>query len=280
MGAAFVHLHASGSIIGSHLLPLPEYISILDAELHAASCALQYAARLSANLSANLPTNLPPGSKVVGLSIDSQAALATVSRPGYSYLVPLHGIRKATSTILLSDTAVQVGWTPSHTGIAGNELADAAAKPAADSTPSDDFPWSYSHLRSQIRSQLLREWQVWHMPRDDFPFSPATKLSAIFTLPRHAATRLFQMKLAASYLLGHPNWHRPGPRLCPRCEEEIETTEHALLRCPARQYARGPFPRPWTSSPPGVTPPQLKCLLRSSSAPSLPTLRASPPRRM
>ena len=50
------------------------------------------------------------------------------------------------------------------------------------------------------------------------------------------------MKLAASHLLGHPNWHRPDPGLCPRCEEEIETTEHALLRCPARQYARGPFP--------------------------------------
>ena len=50
------------------------------------------------------------------------------------------------------------------------------------------------------------------------------------------------MNLAASYLLDHPNWHRPDPGLCSRCEEEIETTEHALLRCPARQYARGSFP--------------------------------------
>ena len=50
------------------------------------------------------------------------------------------------------------------------------------------------------------------------------------------------MRLAASYLLGHPNWHRPEPGLCPRCEEEIETTEHAILRCPARQYARRSFP--------------------------------------
>ena len=50
------------------------------------------------------------------------------------------------------------------------------------------------------------------------------------------------MKLAASYPLGHPNWHRPGPGLCPRCEEEIETTEHALLLCLARQYARESFP--------------------------------------
>ena len=50
------------------------------------------------------------------------------------------------------------------------------------------------------------------------------------------------MMLAASYLLGHLNWYRPDPGLCPRCEEEIETIEHALLRCPARQYARGSFP--------------------------------------
>ena len=50
------------------------------------------------------------------------------------------------------------------------------------------------------------------------------------------------MQLAASYLLGHPNWRRPDPGLRPRCEEEIETTEHALLRCPARQHASGSFP--------------------------------------
>ena len=50
------------------------------------------------------------------------------------------------------------------------------------------------------------------------------------------------MKLSVSYLPGPPNWHRPEPGLCPRCEEEVETTKHALLRCPARQYVRGSFP--------------------------------------
>ena len=50
------------------------------------------------------------------------------------------------------------------------------------------------------------------------------------------------MKLAASYHLGHLNRYRPDPGLCPRCEEGIETTERALLRCPVRQYARGSFP--------------------------------------
>ena len=50
------------------------------------------------------------------------------------------------------------------------------------------------------------------------------------------------MKLTASYLLGHLNWHRPEQGLCPWCEEEVETAEHAILPSPARQYARGSFP--------------------------------------
>ena len=101
VGATFVHFHASGSIIGSHLLPLPEYISVFEAELYAASCVPQYAANLSSDT----------GSKVVSLSIDNQATITTISRPGYSYLAPLlHNIRKATSTPLLLDTAVQLGW--------------------------------------------------------------------------------------------------------------------------------------------------------------------------
>ena len=100
------------------------------------------------------------------------------------------------------------------------------------------FPW-YSHLRSQIRDRLLQEWQVWHKPRDDFSFPPSTKLSAIFTLLRHVATRLFQMKLAASYLLGHPNWHRPSLGLFPRCggNRDNLTCSTLLPLPPVRQGA-------------------------------------------
>ena len=229
--------------------------------------------------------------------------MCTISRPGYSYQASLlRGICKATSALLLSGSAVQVGWTPSHTGIIGNELADAAAKLAdaaarlaAEGTPGplvDDFPWLYFYLRTQIRSQLFREWQAWHKPSDDFPFPPfTTKPSAISSLPRHAATRPFQMKLAVSYRLGHPNWHRPDPGLCPRCEKEIEITEHALLRCPARQYVMGPFSealdlksawcdatatemlakfvrRTFTAYPPGLTPPEDNGTPTSPSSPS------------
>ena len=150
-GAAFVHLHPSGSIIKSHLLPLPWYMSVFDAELYAASCALQYAASLDSHWY----------SKVVSLSIDNQATISAISRPGYSYLAhPLHDIRNATITLSHLGYITQVGWTPGHSGITGNDLADAAAKLAAEGTPLVDFPWSYSHLCSQVRSQLLHGWQA------------------------------------------------------------------------------------------------------------------------
>ena len=51
----------------------PWHMSVFDAELFAASCALQYAAALS------------PPPKVVSLGVDNQAALYAISRPGYSY---------------------------------------------------------------------------------------------------------------------------------------------------------------------------------------------------
>ena len=81
-------------------------MSVFDSELYAASCALQYAAGRCTPQSI---TGLPH-SRAVSLSIDSQAAMSSISRPGYSYQAPLlHDIRKATSSVLLSGSAVQIG---------------------------------------------------------------------------------------------------------------------------------------------------------------------------
>ena len=77
-------------------------------------------------------------------------------------------------------------------------------------------------------------------------FLPPLLSSQLFPL-RHAATSLIKMKLAASYLLGRPNWHRPDLGLCIWCEEEIETTEHASTPLPhpsirQRVLSRDPGP--------------------------------------
>ena len=52
-------------------------MSVFDAELYAASCALQYVA------------SPPPGLKAASLSIDNQAIANAISRPGYSCQAPI-----------------------------------------------------------------------------------------------------------------------------------------------------------------------------------------------
>ena len=146
------HPYPPNSITEPYLLSLPWHMSAFDVGLYAACCALQYAA------------SLYPLPRIISLAFDNQAIMYATSRPRYSYQAPhLRDICNATSALLLSDSTVQAGWTSSHTGVTDSELADAAAKPAAEGTPGplpDDFPLPYSHLRTQIRSHLLREWQI------------------------------------------------------------------------------------------------------------------------
>jgi hypothetical protein len=59
---------------------------------------------------------------------------------------------------------------------------------------------------------------------------------------RLQASRMFQMRLGKFYLLAHTNLVRPDPDSCPRCDEDLETVDHALLECLARQHARDRFP--------------------------------------
>ena len=92
---------------------------------------------------------------------------------------------------------------------------------------------------TQIRSQNIQEWQAWHKPRDDSPFSlPASTQSSSHSTRSHTS---LSDEVGYFLLLSHPNWHRLDSWLCLRCEEEIETSEHALLLCPACQYTRGSF---------------------------------------
>ena len=203
-------------------------MSVFDAELYAASCAFRYAASLS------------PSPEVVSLSVDNQATTCSISRPGYPHQTHLlRDICRTTSTLLCSGSAIQTGRTPSHTGIMGNELADAAAILTAEDNPPDDLmlPWPYSHLRSQ-------------------------------------------MKLAASYLLGYSNWLRLDSGLAHGVGRKLRQLSTLYSAAPPVSTPGGPFLRPWTSSPPGMTPLQLKFPPGLSTAPSQPNLRDPPPRRI
>ena len=101
--------------------------------------------------------------------------------------------------------------------------------------------------------------------------TPPAKLSAFFVLPRHQATRLFQIMLSASYLPGYRNRHHPELGLFPQCEEEVETRMPIMLcsAAPPVYILERPSPSPCTSSSPGMTASQLKCSLYLTAALSL-----------
>jgi len=51
--------------------------------------------------------------------------------------------------------------------------------------------------------------------------------------------RIQQMRAGKGYLGAHPSWRAPAAdTTCARCGLEPETSEHAILTCPARQGAR------------------------------------------
>jgi hypothetical protein len=108
--------------------------------------------------------------------------------------------------------------------------------------PDNSMPWTPTGIRPAIRARLLQDWSTSYTPRPDYPDAPSLRPGPIFDLPRMQATRIFQMRLDKSYLLAHTNYMRPDPEYCPRCHEDFESTEHALLHCPARQHTRDQFP--------------------------------------
>jgi hypothetical protein len=77
----------------------------------------------------------------------------------------------------------------------------------------DSKPIALYHPHPDLRGQLLQDWLSTHSPRNNYTYPPTLTLNPIFGLPRMQATRIFQMRLGCSYLLTHPVWFRPDPKL-------------------------------------------------------------------
>ena len=140
------------------------------------------------------------------------------------------------TSLLHSSFTVQVGWTPRHSGIAGNGLADTAANLAAEGTPSDNShgripTCAHRSVASSSRSGrpgTNRETTSLFLP--PLSFQPSSlSLSACSHTP---------FPDGAGCLLppGPPQLAPPRPGTLP------QTTEQALFRRSAYQYARGSFP--------------------------------------
>ena len=67
-----------------------------------------------------------------------------------------------------------------------------------------------------------------------YPYSACLTPHAFTGLPRFICGRIHQTRTGASYLAAHVScWSGDSTTLCPFCEEDDESFQHAILLCPA-----------------------------------------------
>ena len=151
-----------------------------------------------------------------------------------------------------------IRWTPGHTGITGNELADAAAKEAAKGDTSPPGPELLpAALRFKDRARVLpksKSARKSHftkcnkqLHRKVFSSSPRARiankidptlpsphfLKAVAELPKRHASILLQLR--TSHVPLNKHLHRISKvdqPFCPHCPRRVETVLHFLLECP------------------------------------------------
>ena len=101
--------------------------------------------------------------------------------------------------------------------------------------PPDPPRDSYTALKKESRSILLRQWSTLAPPPPGYPYSPSLTPHPFMGLSKFLAGRVHQMRSGKSYLATHPSWfNRELPSLWPRCHASPEIFEHAVLFCKSR----------------------------------------------
>ena len=139
---------------------------------------------------------------------------------------------------------VVLQWIPAHTGIPGNERADALAKKGA-SLPQPDIPTDYNTCCQMIKSNSKEEWMNnWATGKTgrrmyDHMCKPK-KQDPINKLRRKDQSIIFQLR--TQHLPLNQHLHRIGVKqsaACPLCDYPSETVEHHLFFCRKLTDIRG-----------------------------------------
>ncbi|KAG5886320.1 hypothetical protein JTB14_034783 [Gonioctena quinquepunctata] len=131
-------------------------------------------------------------------------------------------------------------WSEGHIGIAGNELADIAARDATGQNYLNDIPLRPEDIKTHLKNRIRAKWnQEWNDSNHKLK-SIKNKVDEILPFPSHqkrervALTRLRigHTHITSSYLLCGSR-----PPICDTCEVQL-TVEHLLLVCPLYAQAR------------------------------------------
>eukprot|EP00116_Pleurobrachia_bachei_P009597 sb/3469859/ len=127
---------------------------------------------------------------------------------------------------------VELHWIRGHMGCAGNELADEAAKKAAESSgPSHQLPLPVAYLKSRNkareREELIRSFETLPSSENKLRYMAATWRP----LPSdYSNTDLYRL----SNILNNrfPLRVRLADSICRRCKLEVEDNYHFICVCP------------------------------------------------
>ena len=185
---------------------------------------------------------------------DNQAAIRSCHRPkGKSGAYLLETVQQQIEELQQNGTRVVIKWIPAHSGIPGNELADAAAKAAAGWT-GRETQWPQAKRRQGLRAlkSILRTWickqaitdwiEDWRNDKDGKATRRYTPIPTKKTIRLHEG---YKKRQSAIYVqmrtekigLRDQLYQRHAPDISDpmcECQEGRQTVRHVLLEC--RQY--------------------------------------------
>jgi len=211
---------ASAAVIQKHTLMkrIPNKSSIFSAELHAIQIALSHIQQY-------------PNEKYIIFS-DSLSSLQAIrsNNPKNPLVINI----QTQLHQLLSSTDILFCWIPSHIGIAGNELADKAAK-IAITTPVADIPIPSSDMYQHISSLMNNKWQkLWDQETDNklHNIQPIItyRLPNIHHLTRRERSVITRLRIGHACITHSYLLRKEDKPQCTPCNEPI-TVEHILLHC-------------------------------------------------
>ena len=153
----------------------------------------------------------------------------------------LDQILREISLILDKKVTLNIDWCPSHCNVAGNEMADKAAKQAMDNgnvvkllpTAKEVYPI----IHSKIREKWQKEWVSHVNHRNIIDPNLTTKITQ-YSDNRKLDIVYTRLRLGANGLKANNMFHGMADPTCDYCQNELEDTDHYLLYCPQHHDER------------------------------------------